>query len=370
MTQPEAFAAPSPGDKSKQRRNTIIQAVVAVAVLVIVFGVILPEVIDYEQVGQILRETEPWQIGVLLLAGLVVYVPEGWLYAILLPGIGLWRGMQTWVASTAVASTLPAIDLVTRFGMYRSYGATTEASMLSVFLTGVFDNFVKFSLPVIGVLLLALLGIEDIDPLPVVAVIAAVILIATAVVVVGAVRSEAFTRRLAAFLQRVANWVLTKVKKNPLENVSERVVGVRDSAIELVKRSWRKALFASALGKLWTFVILLIAIRIVGIDEETLPTLGVFIVWSIVLLLQSIPITPGGIGIAAIGFVGLFTAAIGDQYSDQIAAAVVLYRLAQWALPIVIGWIVVFAWRRQVSSGKLPDPFAGSQSDAADASAA
>lgn len=370
MTAPEAFAAPSPGDKGKQRRNTIIQILVALAVLVIVFGVILPQVIDYEQVWSILQEIEPWQMGVLLLAGLIVYIPEGWLYAILLPGLGLWRGMQTWVASTAVASTLPAIDLVTRFGMYRSYGATVEASMLSVFLTGVFDNFVKFSLPVIGVLLLALVGIEDIDPLPLVALIAAVILIATAVVVIGAVRSEAFTQRLGEYAQRVANWVLTKVKRNPLENVSERVVGVRDSAIDLVKRSWHKALFASALGKLWTFVILLMAIRIIGIDEETLPTLGVFIVWSIVLLLQSIPITPGGIGIAAIGYVGLFTAAIGNEYSDAIAAAVVLYRLAQWALPIVVGWIVVFVWRRQINSGKLPDPFASPGGDGLDTPAA
>ena len=358
MTDTEGFAAPAPGDPAKQRRNTIIQVVVALAVVVIVFGLVLPEVIDYEQVGQILQETEPWQIVVLLLAGLVVYVPEGWLYSILLPGLGLWRGMQSWVASTAVASTVPAIDLVTRFGMYRSYGATVEGSMLSVFLTGVFDNFVKFSLPVLGVLILASFGIEDIDPLPLVALIAAAVLIATAVVVVGAIRSEAFTRRLGDRLERIANWVLTKVKKNPLENVSERVVGVRDSAIDLVKRVWHKALLASALGKLWTFVILLLAVRIVGIDEETLPTLAVFVGWSIVLLLQSIPITPGGIGIAAVGFIGIFTAMIGNEFSDAIAAAVVLYRLAQWALPIVIGWIVVFVWRRQVSGGKLPDPFA------------
>ena len=358
MIESEGFAAPSPGDPAKQRRNTIIQVVVALAVMVIVFGVVLPEVIDYQQVGQILRETEPWQMVVLLIAGVIVYIPEGWLYAILLPGLGLWRGIQTWVASTAVASTVPAIDLVTRFGMYRSFGSTAEESMLSVFLTGVFDNFVKFSLPVLGVLILASFGIEDIDPLPLVALIAAAVLTATAVVVIGAIRSEAFTRRLGDRLERIANWVLTKVKKNPLEDVPERVVGVRDMAIDLVKSAWHKALFASALGKLWTFVILLMAVRIVGIAEDTLPTLAVFIGWSIVLLLQSIPITPGGIGIAAIGFIGIFTAMIGNEFSEAIAAAVVLYRLAQWALPIVIGWIVVFIWRRQVSSGKLPDPFA------------
>ena len=41
-----------------------------------------------------------------------MYVPAGWLYSIVLPGIGLARGVQAWVASTAVSTTLPGFDLV------------------------------------------------------------------------------------------------------------------------------------------------------------------------------------------------------------------------------------------------------------------
>jgi hypothetical protein len=43
---------------------------------------------------------------------------------------------------------------------------------------------------------------------------------------------------------------------------------------------------------------------------------------------------------------------------NTIAAGVALFRLMQWALPIPIGWFFTLRWRRKVSSGKLPDPFA------------
>ena len=47
----------------------------------------------------------------------------------------------------------------------------------------------------------------------------------------------------------------------------------------------------------------------------------------------------------------------GEQYSDIIAAGVILFRLVQWFLPIPIGWVSVGLWRRQISKGQLPDPF-------------
>ena len=85
------------------------------------------------------------------------------------------------------------------------------------------------------------------------------------------------------------------------------------------------------------------------------------IVWAIVLLITMIPITPGGIGIAELFYIGLFTLIAGDEWSNTIAAGVMLYRVIQWALPIPIGWLVVWQWRRKVRRGDLPDPFVVSE---------
>ncbi len=327
-------------------------------ILVVVFGFVLPQVIDYRQVWDTITSLEWWQVAVLVIAGLITYLPEGALYALLVPVLSYRRGVAAWVASTAVASTIPAVDLVVRFGMYRSWGASVEGSTLGIVLSGVFDNIVKFSLPVIAILAIATGGVGDFDGgLTLIALIALVVLVATVVVVVGVVRSEGFTRTLARSIEKAANWALTRIKKDPIENIEGRVIDVRDSAIDLVRSVWLRAGLASAAGKLWTFVILLLSLRMVGLGEEIISTRDAFIVWAIVLLLGSIPLTPGGVGFVEIGFLFLFTQIAGDQYANTIGAAVALYRVVQWAMPIPIGWGVVWRWRRDIEAGRLPDPF-------------
>ena len=229
--------------------------------------------------------------------------------------------------------------------------------MLGIVLSGLMDNIVKFSLPAIAIVLLVLSGTADLSDLLLIAVIAIGVLVVGAVVIIGMVRSEAFTQRLAEWAERIANWGLGKLKRDPVEGLSERVVGFRDLAIGLVKKRGAWALLFSALGKLWAFAILVLALRIVGIDSSILSIGQIFIVWVIVLLITSIPITPGGIGIAEVAYIWLFTQIAGDQYSDIIAAGVILFRLVQWFLPIPIGWVSVGLWRRQISHGQLPDPF-------------
>jgi len=365
--EPTVFAPPAPrAPDAKTKRNALIQGGIALAILVVVFGFVLPQVIDYKQVGETIKALEPWQIGALILAGLITYIPEGWLYSLLVPVMRLRQGIAAWVASTGVASTIPAVDLVVRYGMYRSWKASAEGAMLGIVLSGIFDNIVKFSLPVIAILAIATGGIANIDGgLVIIAIIALIVLTATVVVIIGVVRSERFTQSLGDWVQRVANKVLGWFKKDPIETLAPRVVGFRDAAIVLVDKVWFRAGLASAMGKLWTFLILLLALRFVGIPEEVISTRDAFIVWAIVLLIGSIPLTPGGIGFVELGFIFFFTQVAGNEYSNTIGAAVALYRLVQWAMPIPIGWGVVFWWRRSISKGKLPDPFAEPTGDGA-----
>lgn len=357
-SQPGFAPAPPKAPDKKARRNTLIQIGIAVAIIVVIFGFVLPQVIDYEQVWETIKSLEAWQLLALLAAGLFLYVPEGWLYKVLVPGLSLWKGIKAWVASTAVGSTIPAADLVTRYGMYRSWGSPPENSMLGILLSGVFDNIVKFSLPVIAVILLGIIGVGDIEVLVIVSIIAAAVLIVTIVIAVGVVRSEAFTIRLGKWVQQAVNWVLAKLKKDPIEGLADRVVGFRDAAVDLVRAVWWKALLASTFGKLWAFGILVMSMRFVGFSQQELPLGDIFIVWAIVLLVQSIPITPGGIGIVEVAYLALFTQILGQEHSNTIAAGVALFRLVQWALPIPLGWAATFHWRRKVQRGDLPDPFA------------
>ena len=353
------FTPPAPPERSsKDTKRSLIAVGIALAIAIFIFGFVLPNVIDYETVFDVLKSLEPQDYLIMLAAGLFLYVPEGALYASLMPGMGLRRGMSAWVASTAVSTTIPGADLVVRYGMYRSWGFGVERTMLGIFLSGLFDNIVKFSLPAVAVIAFLLLGAGDLGDFVWVAIISLAVLIVMIVVVVGMVRSETFTQWLAARTESIANWGLGKIKRDPLEGLSEKVVGFRDLAIGIVRESGVRAMFYSVSGKLWAFVMLTLALRIVGLGPDILSLGQIFIVWVIVLMITAIPITPGGVGIAAMAYIFFFSQMIGNEYSDIIAAGIVLFRLAQWFLPIPIGWVSVGLWRRQITNGQLPDPFA------------
>jgi len=65
-----------------------------------------------------------------------------------------------------------------------------------------------------------------------------------------------------------------------------------------------------------------------------------------VALISLIPITPGAVGLSEVAYVGLLTAVAGQDLTDQITAAVVIFRAAQWLAPIPIGWILLILMRR------------------------
>ena len=355
---PRFAPAPPSAPSSKDRRRTLITLAVAGVVLFIVFGVILPQVIDYQVVWETLQALTVGDVLILLAAGLIYYVPEGWLYALVVPGMSLWQGIKAWVASTGVGSTVPALDLATRFGMYRSWGFSVHASMRGIFLSGAFDWVVKFALPVIAVVLLLVFGVQDLGFVAVIALIAGAILAVVLVVLAGAVRSDGFTRSLAQRIERLVNWALVRFGRDPIDDLAEQVVVFRDDAVEVAAKIGGWAFLASTLGKLWQYVMLVLAIRAVGVPSDVLSLMEIFVVWAIVLLITMIPITPGGIGIAEFFYIYFFAQITGEEWSSIVAAGVMLYRVFQWALPIPLGWGIVWQWRRRIRRGDLPDPFA------------
>lgn len=338
------------------RRRALLTTGLAVLVAGVVFGIILPQVIDYRDVWAALKTLTLGEILVLLGAGLLYYGFEGWLYAIVMPGTRLRQGVTSWVASAGVGSTVPALDMVTRYGMYRSWGFAPAACMRGILLSAVFDTLVKFFLPVLAVVLLAVTGVQDLGALAGVAVVAGAVLLAVIVAVVGAVRSQRFARGLATRVERAAAWGLTKVGRTPPSDLAHRVLEFRDDSVEVASTGWRRAMLASVLGKAAQFQILVIAMRVVGIPSEVLSVSEIFVVWTLVMLVTMIPITPGGIGVAELSYVWLFTSITGDPWASLVAAGVTTYRLVEWALPIPVGWALTIRWRRRVQRGELADP--------------
>jgi putative heme transporter len=67
---------------------------------------------------------------------------------------------------------------------------------------------------------------------------------------------------------------------------------------------------------------------------------------AVVAIVAMVPITPGAIGVTEVAYIGVLSAVTGPAAADQITAAIMLFRIAQWLAPIPIGWTLLLILRR------------------------
>jgi len=102
---------------------------------------------------------------------------------------------------------------------------------------------------------------------------------------------------------------------------------------------------AAVLARLAWFLVLQVSLWSVGVTSEVLPPSAVLTAMAAVALLALIPITPGAIGVSEVAYVGLMSAVAGDAMTAPITAAIVIFRAAQWFVPIPLGWILLVIMR-------------------------
>jgi putative heme transporter len=101
------------------------------------------------------------------------------------------------------------------------------------------------------------------------------------------------------------------------------------------------------IGHLSLFLVLLLALREVGVSEEEVGWAEALTVFAFARLLTAIPITPGGLGVIELALItGLKTA--GGE-GAQIVAAVLIFRALTFILPIPLGLGTYIYWRRNRS---------------------
>ncbi|MGI9643757.1 MAG: lysylphosphatidylglycerol synthase transmembrane domain-containing protein [Ilumatobacteraceae bacterium] len=341
----EVTADPVPLDDPPKpsKKKAFIAIGIAIVVAVIVFGVIFPQLVDWDEVFEVLRAVDAVELVVIFGLGALRWVPAGWIYALVLPGLSLRKGTQAWVATTGVGSTLPGFDLVLRVGMYRSWGFPIERTMSGMFLSGIVEMSTRLILAITAVLMWGLWRL-DLTALAI-AGIAAVVVAALAFVLVLILRSEEQAERFGHIVHRYVHWVLTKFKRQAPEDLVDRILSVRLEARKVLGTRWPQAFLAAFLAQLLVYLILLLSIRAVGIESDVLSWADVLIAYAITTIVTSIPISPGGVGIAELTLVAVFTAIAGQEISGIATAGVLLYRLSTWLLPIPVGWLATLRWQ-------------------------
>ena len=325
----------------------IVGYVISVLIVVAIFWWAIPKFANYRDVWTAIRTLTPIETWSLVAATVFNLVTYWWANQAALPGLGIGKAAVLTQTNTTVANTLPlggAIAVALTYSILDSWGFTGTSIALYVGVTGIWNILTKLALPMLALVFLALSG--HLTTTYILAAIFGVVVLGVAVALFALLfRSEEFAIRIGNRTGRIASWVRGLLHKPPVTTWGEGAARFRRDTIALVEHRWVRLSLFTVLSQVALFFVLLLSLRHLGVSEQEVSTAEVFAVYAFSRLLPLVvPITPGGVGLIDLGYIGGLTA-FGGQEKAAIVAAVLLFRALTYAIQIPIGGFTYIIWR-------------------------
>jgi uncharacterized protein (TIRG00374 family) len=337
---------PTKASPVRSRRRQLIGGGIAIAVIAGTFVFVLPRIADYRDVWDVVQ-TLTWDellaLVVVALVNVVTYAPP-WQAA--LPGLRFRQAFVVTQASTASTYVAPggfAPGMAVSFAMLRGWGFSGRPVALAVTITGVWNQLVIFGFPVIALGLLTLEGGTN-PLLKTMALVGAAVLGGVVVALVVGFSSPQLARRIGDLAARLVSWLKRLVRRKPVAWDGEAFVRFRKETMGLLGRRWHVITLATLAGHLSVFAVLLVSLRVFDVPAAEVTLIEAFAAWSIVRVLGSLPITPGGLGIVELGLTSLLVGFGGGQ--AEVVAAVLVYRFLTIVPTLLLGLAAAATWRR------------------------
>jgi uncharacterized protein (TIRG00374 family) len=331
----------------KPQTKRLLLAGASLAIIVVTFVYFLPTIANYGQVWDVVRDLS-WQQILLLLAAtalnLVTFAPP-WMVA--LPGITFIQALTVTQASTALSIVVPggiAAGVAGSYGILRKWGFALQDVTRAITLTGLWNQFLNLSFPIIAVFLLALEG-ESTAALATVAFVGVAILGVAIAAFVLVLVNDRLAEDIGNVAARVANWALGKIHRGPVCWDGKSFERFRNEAGDLLERRWHMLTLASLAGNATVFLLLLVSLRTLGVSAAQVTVVEAFAAWAVARLAGSVPITPGGIGVVELALTGTLVGFGGNNAG--VVAAVLVYRFLTAVPTLLLGLGAAFTWRRQ-----------------------
>jgi uncharacterized protein (TIRG00374 family) len=337
---------PTKASPLRSRKRQLIGGAFAIAVIAATFVFVLPRIADYRDVWDVVKTLDWLSVLALLLATLVnlaTYAPP-WQAA--LPGLAFRQAFVVTQASTASTYVAPggfAPGMAVSALMLRAWGFKGRPVALAVTLTGVWNQLVIFGFPIIALGLLTAEG-EKHPLLRTMALIGAAVFGGVVVGLIVGFWSARLARKIGDLAARLVTRILGLVRRGPVTWNGDSFVRFRKETIGLLRRRWHVLTVATLLGHLSVFAVLLVSLRVLDVPGSEVSWVEAFAAWSIVRVLGSLPITPGGLGIVELGLTSLLVGFGGGQ--AEVVAAVLVYRFLTIVPTLVLGLIAAATWRR------------------------
>ena len=326
-----------------------------VGLMLFVFGVVLPQFIDYDAVFRAIGNITAVGWLLLIALGLLSYIPDGWVLQASLIGLKIRQAIRISSVTFAVANIPPGgLELVARFQMSRGFGFDARSATASTVVSWVFTTTSKLLMPVIAVLLLSLDRIQD-DDLDFLAILGLSIVLVGAILIAIGLRSTKFVAALGRLMTRSVHFLGRLFKRAWEPDLERGVLELRDETSTVIRSRWHAGVLSGLSGQIVFFLIMLTAVRTVGLGSDAVSFTVIFAAVAGVAAVTTIPIfnTPG---INEAIYISVLTAAAGREFSDEIAAAVFVFRLITWIMPIPIGAVSYTRWKKSQGAAVSAEP--------------
>ena len=327
----------------------VVSGVLPFVLVVAVLGYLLPQFADVGDVWSAVGSMTWLEVTTLLIAAALNLATYGCVIVCATPGLTFRQAMVMTEASTAVANTVPgggAVGVAVSAAMFRSWGFSQSRTTVSLLVSGVWNNFAKLGLPVLALACLAVQG--GVTGGRVALALAGVAGLVVAVGVLAAVlRSERSAERVGQAAAEAVSAVRRLFGRPPATGWERATTKFRARTVLLLSARWGRLTVATAASHLALFVVLLLALRHVGVSQTEVGWAEALAVFSFARLLTAVPITPGGVGVVEVALVaGLVRAGGADA---EVVAAVLVHRTLTYLLPVPLGVLSYLYWRRNRS---------------------
>ena len=338
-------AGGAPPAAMPSRRAAILRASIILVVLFVVFGLILPQYVDYREVAATLAALTVPQIVVMTLIALVGWFVSGLLFAVVVPGLPPLKANQAWLIVAGIGASIPfgPWNLGIIWVVLRGWGIAAQEATSGVALYGTLNTLGRFALPLIAAILVVADGglTEGNRAVRLITLISSVIFVVSAVVLLLVVRSRSAADRIGRISGRIVYRVLAWLNRPERPDIDGAIHRFQSGVGEIVYRRGALGLLTTVLSQFpWVFC-LIVALRFTGVPEDVLPPIAVFAVYALVFVITIIPIAPGGAGVPEMLFIAGLSSIAGESWTAAITAGVFLYRIYYWLIPIPLAWILL-----------------------------
>jgi len=338
---------PAPARKPLWRR--LIGPAFSLVLVAAVYFWFLPQFTSLTDVWDSVRSMTSVEIAVLLLAAIWNLATYQFVMVSTMPGLTLRQATVSTETTTAVSNTLiggAAIAVGLTYSMNSSWGFSRNRTSVGLLVSGLWNNFAKLGLPVFALTLLAFQSRPEPGRL-LAGLLGLAGLIAGVVALWLLLRSPESAARLGRGLERAVNALLRPMHRPPAQGWDKATTKFRDRTVLLLHARWHWITLVTLVSHLSLFLVLLLALRFCGVTADQVGWLEALVVFAFARLLTAVPFTPGGLGVIEFALITGLSAAGGDR--PAVAAAVLVFRVLTYVLPIPLGVLTYVFWQRNRS---------------------